>query len=173
MRTLRGDGGDDSADDRRDTDANVPSGESVPDAEAPACHEDDLDCREDEGDPSDRCREGRRDGIDHGEHVDALYVGSDGSYYTAWQLERRLERGTWRRCLSQQEPACHLVADGAGQLLSLERIALESAPPWLEVRVEAERAWVVDTRGGARVGSSGRHCLRPVADSSPEGPERR
>lgn len=82
----------------------------------------------------------------HSTDVGALYAGSDGSHYTDWQLERRIDRGTWRRCLSQQRPERHLLEDEAGRLMVLERIDLDSAPAWLEIRVDGERAWAVDTR---------------------------
>ncbi|ARS91635.1 hypothetical protein B1756_02210 [Natrarchaeobaculum aegyptiacum] len=82
----------------------------------------------------------------HTTAVGALYASSDGTHYTDWQLERRLDRGTWRHCLSQQRPERHLFEDAAGRLVLVERIALDGAPPWLEIRVDDERAWAVDTR---------------------------
>lgn len=94
----------------------------------------------------------------------ALFVGSDGTYYTEWQLERRLERGTWRRCLSHQDPDRHLLTDDGGELLLLERIARENVPPWLEVRVDGERAWTVDTRGVVRARSTGAESVDTTQD---------
>lgn len=102
----------------------------------------------------------------HSRGVGALFAGSDGSHYTDWQLERRLERGTWRRCLSQQEPERHVLEDERGRLLVLERIDLDRAPPWLEVRVDLERAWAVDTRGVVATPTVGTGSARSSRDGA-------
>lgn len=130
------------------------------------------------GEPTDRAdardrslqTTGLDDGRDvHGTGVSALFAGSDGNHYTDWQLERRLERGTWRHCLSQQEPERHVLEDERGRRLVLERLDLEHVPPWLEVRIGVERAWAVDTRGVVATPTVGTGSAR----SSRDGADRR
>ncbi|MEY7849528.1 hypothetical protein AB7C87_10075 [Natrarchaeobius sp. A-rgal3] len=78
--------------------------------------------------------------------VDAVFEGSNGRYYTAWQVRRRLESGRWRRCLRQREPDRRLVETGDGELLFLVAIEPRALPNWTEVRIERTATHVVDTR---------------------------
>lgn len=77
-----------------------------------------------------------------------LLEGSNGRYYTAWQVRRRLRIGEWRRCLRQREPGPdrRLVETDEGALLMLTPIEPANVPCWLEVRVVGEATLAVDTR---------------------------
>lgn len=77
-----------------------------------------------------------------------LLEGSDGRYYTAWQVRRRLRIGEWRRCIRQYDPDRRLVETDEGTLLMLTPIDPADVPRWLEVRIVGEAALAVDTRRG-------------------------
>lgn len=78
--------------------------------------------------------------------VDGLYAGSNGHYYTAWEVTRNLRRGAWRPCIRQQEPERRLVETTGGGLLMLAAIEPAALPTWVEIRVQGDTARVVDTR---------------------------
>ncbi|ELY72458.1 hypothetical protein CYV19_02820 [Natronobacterium gregoryi SP2] len=78
--------------------------------------------------------------------VDAVLAGSDGCYYTEWQVKRRFRTGDWRRCLRQWSPDRRLVETATGTLLLLEPIDPERLPGWVEIRVLGDATRVVDTR---------------------------
>ncbi|NGM71518.1 hypothetical protein G6M89_21465 [Natronolimnobius sp. AArcel1] len=78
--------------------------------------------------------------------VDRLYEGSNGQYYTEWEVSRQFRRGAWQRCLRQEEPDRQLVETGGKRLLMLTAVDLCDAPSWVEIRVRGESARVVDTR---------------------------
>ncbi|AEH37712.1 hypothetical protein [Halopiger xanaduensis] len=78
--------------------------------------------------------------------VDGLYAGSNGDYYTDWEVTRNLRRGTWRPCIRQREPDRRLVETTGGGLLMLTAIEPTALPTWVEIRVAGETARVVDTR---------------------------
>lgn len=78
--------------------------------------------------------------------VETLYAGSDGRYYTDWEVTRNLRRGAWRRCLRQREPDRRLVETTGGGLLMLAAVDPAAVPTWVEIRVRGETARVVDTR---------------------------
>lgn len=77
--------------------------------------------------------------------VDALYEGSDGRYYTDWQLTRRLRTDRWSLCIRQRDLDRHLVETSDGQLLLLT--PTDDLPEWAELRIDERGARVVDTRG--------------------------
>ncbi|WP_320443078.1 hypothetical protein [Halosolutus halophilus] len=78
--------------------------------------------------------------------VDALFAGSNGRYYTEWQVRRRLSAGNWKRCIRQRSPDRRLVGTGDGALLLLVPIEPDELPAWAEIRVAGRGARVVDTR---------------------------
>ncbi|MFC6718305.1 hypothetical protein ACFQGT_11745 [Natrialbaceae archaeon GCM10025810] len=78
--------------------------------------------------------------------VETVYEASDGWYYTAWQLERRLRTGEWRRILSDRTADRHLVETIDGESLFLVPIGVDSLPGWAEVRLERVGARIVDRR---------------------------
>lgn len=96
--------------------------------------------------------------------VDALFAGSDGRYYTAWQLRRRLRSDAWELCV--RTPDRLLVETGGARLVLLTRIDPAALPSWTEIRVEAGTARVVDTRQPVPPAARDR---RPVADGDPAG----
>lgn len=88
--------------------------------------------------------------------VEALFSGSDGRYYTDWQVRRRTESGYWRRCLSQhdtQGPVRLLVAIDETNLVMLTRVDPETLPRGFEIRVENDRARVAHSRSAVSNGS--------------------
>gem|GEM_PF-741823 len=78
--------------------------------------------------------------------VGELFSGSDGQYYTDWQVRRNVRTGTWRLCLSQRDPNRTLIEVNDAWLILLRPIAPADLPDWAELRLECGRAWVVDTR---------------------------
>ncbi|SEV82168.1 hypothetical protein [Natrinema salifodinae] len=81
-----------------------------------------------------------------GEPDVSLYEGSNGRYYTAWQVRRRLRSGEWTRCLRQRQPDRRLVETGDGTLLLLVSVEPDALPGGIDVRVADGRARIVDTR---------------------------
>ncbi|MWV38230.1 hypothetical protein [Natrialba sp. INN-245] len=78
--------------------------------------------------------------------VETVFEASDGQYYTAWQVRRRLESGRWRCCLRQRDPDRRLVETECGQLLFLVATDPRALPDWTELRIERTATHVVDTR---------------------------
>lgn len=78
--------------------------------------------------------------------VDAVLEGSNGEYYTDWEVDRRLRTGAWRPCLRQTDPDRRLVEVEAGALLLLTPIDPTDLPAWTALRVDDDSARVVDTR---------------------------
>lgn len=78
--------------------------------------------------------------------IDGLYAGSNGHYYTDWEVTKNIRRGTWRRCIRQREPDRRLVETTGGGLLMLTAIDPDALPTWVEIRVTGEAARIVDTR---------------------------
>ncbi|WP_081655585.1 hypothetical protein [Halopiger goleimassiliensis] len=76
--------------------------------------------------------------------VDGVYAGSNRRYYTGWQIDRRLERGRWRCCLEQREPDRLLIEVERALLLSLVRIDPSDLPPRVEIRIDGDRARIVE-----------------------------
>ena len=78
--------------------------------------------------------------------VDGLYEGSNGRYYTDWEVRRHRRRGAWRLCLRQRDPDRLLVETEEGNLLMLAAIDADELPDWVEIRVIGDIARIVDTR---------------------------
>ena len=82
--------------------------------------------------------------------AETVLEGSDGSYYTGWEVARRLRAGDWNPCLRQADPDRRLVETGSGELLLLTPIDPGALPDRAEVRLEGEAARVVRTRRRCR-----------------------
>lgn len=78
--------------------------------------------------------------------VDEIFEGSNGHYYTDWEVTRRLHRETWQLCMHQRDPDRRLVETPDGGLLLLTPIDAGELPDWVEIRVIGDIARVVDTR---------------------------
>jgi hypothetical protein len=76
-----------------------------------------------------------------------VYAGSNGRYYTDWEVATRMESGDWTPCMWDPEAGWGLVEgdEGAMWLVPVERSAL---PPWAELRETPGGTGreVVDTR---------------------------
>lgn len=79
---------------------------------------------------------------------ETLFEGSNGRYYTDWQVARRRRTGEWTLCMRQRTPDRQLVETDGGALLLLAPTDPETLPPGLEIRVRDGRARVVDVRCG-------------------------
>lgn len=77
---------------------------------------------------------------------ETLFEGSDGRYYTDWQVRRRLRTGEWTFCMQQRAPHRRLVETADDALLLLAPTDPEELPTGLEIRIIERRARVVDTR---------------------------
>ncbi|MDG5759822.1 hypothetical protein QA600_10770 [Natronococcus sp. A-GB1] len=82
--------------------------------------------------------------------TETVLEGSDGSYYTGWEVARRIRAGDWKRCLRQADPDRQLVETESGELLLLVPIDPGALPARAEVRLEGEAARVVRTRRRCR-----------------------
>lgn len=78
--------------------------------------------------------------------LESLFKGSNGSYYTDWQVHRRLQTGAWTHCIRQLDPDRRLVETDDDALLLLVPIDAEELPSWAAVHVAACGVRVVDTR---------------------------
>lgn len=77
---------------------------------------------------------------------ETVFEGSNGRYYTDWQVRTRLRFGEWALCLRQRGPDRRLVETADDALLMLRPVEPTALPAGLEVRVAGRRARVVDTR---------------------------
>ncbi|QLG48598.1 hypothetical protein [Natrinema halophilum] len=77
---------------------------------------------------------------------ESLFEGSDGRYYTDWQVTERQRTGEWTLCIRQRAPDRRLVETDGGALLLLTPTELEELPSGIEIRVSDGRARVVDAR---------------------------
>ena len=77
---------------------------------------------------------------------ETLFEGSDGRYYTDWQVDRRLRTGEWTFCMRQRTPRRRLVETADGALVLLAPTEPDELPAGLEIRVSEQCARVVDTR---------------------------
>lgn len=77
---------------------------------------------------------------------ETVFEGSNGRYYTDWQVRRRLRDGEWTVCLHQRAPHRRLVETADDALLLLTPTEPDELPDGLEIRVTERRARVVDTR---------------------------
>lgn len=79
-------------------------------------------------------------------NVGPIYEGSDGQYYTDWQVGRKMNHGEWKPCIWDEETGRQLVGTGDGDLLMLISADAESLPEWAEIRSDEVGARIVDTR---------------------------
>lgn len=78
--------------------------------------------------------------------IGPVYEGSDGCFYTAWQVDRRVAEGDWSPCLRDLETGRRLVATADDEPLMLVRVESTTLPEWAELRADGEAVRVVDTR---------------------------
>ncbi|WP_254524343.1 hypothetical protein [Natrinema caseinilyticum] len=81
--------------------------------------------------------------------IETLFEGSNGRYYTDWQVARRRRTGEWALCIRQRTPDRRLVETDGGALLLLTPTDPASLPPGIEIHVRDGRARVVDGRCGS------------------------
>lgn len=62
-----------------------------------------------------------------------LFAGSDGRFYTGWQVGWRLESGRWRPCMWDTEAGWELVESDDG-LVWLWPVSREDLPSWTGLR---------------------------------------
>lgn len=74
-----------------------------------------------------------------------VYSGSDGGYYTAWQVERNLHTGEWKPCIRDVIAGRHLVGVD-DELLLLEPTAPDELPDWIRIRLDRSGPRAVDVR---------------------------
>ena len=75
-----------------------------------------------------------------------IYAGSDGRFYTAWQVDRRLQRGEWKLCLHDRHADKWLVDTPEEVLLALVPIDPSDLPEWVRIRSDRAGRRIVDTR---------------------------
>lgn len=90
-----------------------------------------------------------------------LYAGSDGRYYTDWQVSWRFENDEWRACMWDTEEGWELVEDD-DELLWLDPVEWEELPDWAELREEGHGVVVADRRQAV---DSDHERLEPAAES--------
>lgn len=90
----------------------------------------------------------------------AVYAGSDGRFYTSWELLTNYRRDRWRDCLRHGDGR-RLVAVGESLLL-LTPVRHEALPEWVDIRVcrtrvgdRRPRTVAVDTRGSPALETRG------------------
>lgn len=74
-----------------------------------------------------------------------LYAGSDGRYYTDWQVAWHFENGEWRACMWDTNEGWELVEHG-DELVWLVPVGRDDLPGWAELRPEGHGTVVVDRR---------------------------
>ncbi|WP_241431527.1 hypothetical protein [Natrialba hulunbeirensis] len=89
--------------------------------------------------------------------LETVLAGSNGRYYTAKQVQAKLECGPWRLCLRERRSERWLVELPGETLLLLTAVEPDSLPRWAEIRVEGETTRVVDTRRRGSPGRAGRN----------------
>lgn len=77
---------------------------------------------------------------------DPIYEGSNGRYYTDWQVDRKLTNGAWTPCLHETETGRRLVGIDDGELLLLVPTEANALPTCVELRSDGATAWIVDSR---------------------------
>ena len=74
-----------------------------------------------------------------------LYAGSDGRFYTDWQVSWRFESGEWEPCMWDTEEGWELV-DSTDGLVWLYPADSDDLPGWAELEPAAHGVAVVDRR---------------------------
>ena len=90
-----------------------------------------------------------------------LYAGSDGRYYTDWQVSWRFENDEWRACMWDSDEGWELVEDGE-ELVWLDPVDRGDLPDWAELRPEGYGVVVVDCREAV---DRDRERLEPTVES--------
>ncbi|MHC3437153.1 hypothetical protein ACYJ1Y_03400 [Natrialbaceae archaeon A-gly3] len=81
-----------------------------------------------------------------GSDLGPVYAGSDGCFYTDWQVDRKLRLGEWKACLYDREDDKRLVGTGDGDLLLLCQADVADLPEWVQICSGRAGPRVVDTR---------------------------
>ena len=74
-----------------------------------------------------------------------VYRGSNGRYYTGWQIERRLHTGAWRPCIRETATGRRLVGVD-DELVLLEPTDPDELPDWIRIRLDRAGPRAVDVR---------------------------
>lgn len=74
-----------------------------------------------------------------------VYEGTDGRYYTDWQVEHHLRTGRWRPCIRDARTGRRLVGVD-DELVMLEPTALGELPDWIRIRFDRSGPRAVDVR---------------------------
>jgi hypothetical protein len=74
-----------------------------------------------------------------------LYAGSDGRYYTDWQVSWRFENDEWRPCMWDTEEGWELVEED-NELVRIDPVEETELPDWAELAPEGHGVVVVDRR---------------------------
>lgn len=77
-----------------------------------------------------------------------LYAGSDGRYYTDWEVSWHFENDEWRPCMWNSDEGWELVEDDSELvwLCPADVEGVEDLPDWAELRQEEHGVVVVDLR---------------------------
>ena len=81
-----------------------------------------------------------------GDDFGPVYAGSDGCFYTDWQVDRKLRLGEWEPCLYDRKDDRRLVGTGDGELLFLAPVEPVELPEWARIRTDPVGPRIVDTR---------------------------
>lgn len=74
-----------------------------------------------------------------------LYAGSDGRYYTDWQVSWRFENDEWKPCMWDTEDGWELVEEDS-ELVRIDPVEVTELPDWAELAPEGHGVVVVDHR---------------------------
>lgn len=74
-----------------------------------------------------------------------LYAGSDGRYYTDWQVAWHFENDEWHACMWDTNEGWELV-EHEDELVWLVPVGRDDLPGWAELRPEGHGTVVVDRR---------------------------
>lgn len=74
-----------------------------------------------------------------------VFAGSDGRYYTDWQVDRNLRTGAWRPCLEELTTGRRLVGVD-DELVLLEPAEVEGLPDWICIQRDEAGPRVIDVR---------------------------
>jgi len=78
--------------------------------------------------------------------VGSVYAGSDGRFYTDWQVDRKLRQGAWRPCVHDRGTDRRMVGTDDGELVLLVSVEAAELPEWVRIRADPGGLRVVDTR---------------------------
>ena len=75
-----------------------------------------------------------------------VYQGSDGRYYTEWDIWERFESDEWRPCMWDPAAGWELVETEGKSLLRLHPVPMEALPAGVELDTEDRQPTVLDSR---------------------------